>query len=297
MTTDAKNGEGQLPSPTSGGQLTTESSCVESDAQSNASKGIRTAQEAVPSKATSHASSTRNSTPAAASVNAHQAVQNPTDASFAMEDVQQLQETSHGTSDVAQPSSKDSEQNGEMPSSYGTRSRNRPGRVRPNYAEDTDMDFEMGVAAANGNLSDPPSRNSVAPDNLHSSGSSGKKGPSSVQGDASWGNSGSNAKEHATNANLPSAAAASPASLPASTVPPLTKRRKNAATSTTNGAHAGAAAPSQTGAKRGSHHAMVVATHAARETNMMTFEKTGAFLKEGHLQADDGQTVKINGKF
>jgi hypothetical protein len=30
---------------------------------------------------------------------------------------------------------------------------------------------------------------------------------------------------------------------------------------------------------------------------MMTFENTGAFLKDGHLEADDGQIVSVNGEF
>jgi hypothetical protein len=30
---------------------------------------------------------------------------------------------------------------------------------------------------------------------------------------------------------------------------------------------------------------------------MLTFENTGAVLKNGRMEADDGQTVSINGKF
>jgi len=41
---------------------------------------------------------------------------------------------------------------------------------------------------------------------------------------------------------------------------------------------------------------MVATPNATRETNMMTFENTSALLKDGHLQADDGQTVNIDGK-
>jgi len=208
---------------------------MEAGAHGNPAKSASPAQDAVPSKAASKASSTRNSTPAATSVETHPPVQNPAHPSFPMEDVQPPHETSNGASNGAQSSSKESDQNGEVPSSYGTRSRNRPGRLRPNYAEDTEMDFEMGAASANGNLSDPPSRNSVAPDNLHFSGVSGKKGPGPVQGDTSWGNSGSNARDHPppsanppsanpSSANPPSAnppsATASPASLPATAVAP-----------------------------------------------------------------------------
>lgn len=288
---DAKNSEGEASPSAAGDHSATEASRSEKDAQNNASKEVSSAQDVAPSKATSKASSTRNSTPAAASVDTHQSAQISSDASSAMEGVQHSREAGNEALNLAQPSSKDSDRNGEMASSYGTRSRNRPGRSRPNYAEDTEMDFEMGAASANGNLSDPPSRNSVAPDSVHSSGVSGKKGPGPAQGNTSWGNSGPNPKDNPTNPNI-LGASASPAATPASTVPPVTKRRKNAAATATNGTQANAAAPSQSGAKRGNHPTAV--TTSARETNMMTFENTGAFLKDGHLEADDGQTVKIN---
>lgn len=41
----------------------------------------------------------------------------------------------------------------------------------------------------------------------------------------------------------------------------------------------------------------MIAANSARESNMMTFENTGAFLKDGHLEADDGQILSVNGTF
>lgn len=291
--TDAQDGGGEAPSLTTRDQPAADSPRNQVDAQNDAINDISTAHEAAPSQGTSKASSTRNSTPATTSMDVHQSAQNSNDASFAMEDVQHSKAASNDQSHLAQHSSKDFEQNGELPSSYGTRSRNRPGRSRPNYAEDTEMDFEMGAASTNGNMSDPPSRNSVAPDSGHSSSVSAKRVPGPAQSNAPWGNSGSNPKDHPTGLNIP-AVTASAATPPASTTQTTTKRRKNAATGAINGSHASAAPPSQQGAKRGTHP--MVAANSARESNMLTFERTGALLQNGHLEADDGQTVNINGK-
>lgn len=159
------------------------------------------------------------------------------------------------------------------------------------------MDFEVPAASANGNVSDPPSRSSVAPDSGHASSVSGKKGSGPAQGNGSWGNSGSNTKDSAANPTAPSTSATA-ASTQSSTLQPQppTKRRKNAAASAANGSHASATAPSQAGAKRGSQAGTMVAASSARESNMMTFENTAAILKNGRLEADDGQTVSVNGK-
>lgn len=290
---DAKNGGGEAPSSTIGGQPAADALRNSFDAQSNAPSDSGAAPDAAHSKGTSKASSTRNSTPAAASLDVHEPAQTSSDASSAMEDVQHSLEATNIASNPVQSSSKESDQNGELPSSYGTRSRNRPGRSRPNYAEDTEMDFEVGAAPANGNLSDPPSRNSQAPDSGLPPGVSGKKGAGPAPSNASWGNSGANPKDTSTNLTTPGTTA-SPAPNPASTAQPTTKRRKNGAANATNGSHASAAPPSQPGAKRGTHP---IVTTSARESNMLTFEKSGAFLKNGHLEADDGQTVNVNGKF
>jgi hypothetical protein len=296
---DTKNGEGEAPSSssTAGDQSNAPSPRTEDDAQNNQQHQPNAASETAPSKSTSKASSTRNSTPAASS-EVQQPAQDSNDASSAMDDVQPSLEMANGASNHSKASSKEPDQNGEAPSSYGTRSRGRPGRSRPNYAEDTEMDFEVRAASTNGNVSDPPSRNSVAPENGHAPSVSGKKGSASAQGNASWGNSGSNTKENAPSPNISGTSATAASTQPSTPQPqPATKRRKNAAANGANGSHASATAPSQAGAKRGSHASAMAAANSARESNMMTFENTGAFLIDGHLEADDGQIVSVNGKF
>jgi hypothetical protein len=178
---------------------------------------------------------------------------------------------------------------------YGTRSRNRAG-ARPNYAEDVEMDFEMAQAATNGNISGLPSRNSIATESGQSAGVGGKKGSGAVQGNAPpWGNAGPSPKDNPPNANIPGTSTfdASPSTIPAQPAPPP-KRRKNAASHVTNGSHANAVVPSQVGARR-TNNATPAASHA-RESNMMTFAKSGAFLRNGCLEADDGQVLSVNGR-
>jgi hypothetical protein len=290
---DPRNGEGEAQSTNAADQSPTDSTRNQGDTQNSAVNGTSTADQAAPSKATSKASSTRNSTPASTSMDIRNSAQASNDASTSGDALHESRDASNATANPAQSSSKDFEENGAVPV-YGTRSRNRPGRSRPNYAEDTEMDFEMTAAPANGNTSDPSSRNSVAAENGQSSVVGGKKGSGPAQSNASWGNSGSISKENPANPNISvaPAVAAPPTTQPSPAQPPV-KRRKNAAT--TNGTQSNAAAPSQAAAKRGNH--VMVAANSARESNMLTFENTGAVLKNGRMEADDGQTVSINGKF
>lgn len=247
-----------------------------------------------PSKATSKASSTRNSTPALSTTETQPPNQEPTDATTAMDVDQPKQDAKNIDSDSAQPSRKSSEEAAAAP--YGTRSRNRPGRSRINYAEDTEMDFEVTAAApTNGNASDPSSRSSVAAESGQPSGVSGKKGAGAGQGTAPWGNSGANPKDTQANISISGSSATTPAAQ-ANTAQTTTKRRKNAAKDATNGVQASAPAPSQAGKRAAQVQAPATAPYT-RESNMMTFEFSGAFLKNGSLQADDGQTLSVNGEF
>lgn len=246
-----------------------------------------------PSKTSSKVSS-RQSTPALPTSENELPAQQPTDATTTMDVDQPTQEAKTIDSDSVQPSRKGSEEAAAAP--YGTRSRNRPGRSRINYAEDTEMDFEMTApAATNGNASETPSRSPVAAESGQLLGVGGKKGAGAGQGSAPWGNSGSNLKDTQANLSISGSSAATPTTL-TSTAQSATKRRKNAAKDAANGTQASAAAPSQT-AKRGAQVQAPVSAPYSRESNMMTFEFSGAALKNGSLQADDGQTVSVNGKF
>lgn len=295
---DAQKEDGDVHASRTGSPANADSLHTKSEAQNGEVNDTNATEGAVPSKATSKASSTRNSTPAVSTSENQPAPQGPTDATTAMDVDLQHQEAKNNDSDSAQPSRKGSEEAAAAP--YGTRSRNRPGRSRINYAEDTEMDFEMTVpASTNGNAADPPSRSSVAAESGQPPVVSGRKGAGAGPGSAPWGISGPNAKDNQANLSISGSSATTPAAQ-ANTAQPTTKRRKNAAKDATNGVQAGATAPSQT-TKRGAQ-AQVQAPAAptapyTRESNMMTFEFSGAMLKDDRLQADDGQTVSVNGKF
>lgn len=294
---DAKNDDGDAQMSQTGTPANASSMHSEGAAHNGEMNDPNATEGVTPSKVTSKASSTRNSTPAASGADIQHPPQDPTDASTPMDVDLQPQDAKNNDSDSVQPSRKDSEEAAAAP--YGTRSRNRPGRSRINYAEDTEMDFEMTApASTNGNASDPSSRSSVAAESGPSSGVSGKKGANAGQGSAPWGNSGPSPKDNQANLSISGSSATTPATQP-STAQPATKRRKNAAKDVTNGTHATAAAPSQP-TKRGAQaqvQAPAPAPPYTRESNMMTFEFSGAMLKDGHLQADDGQIVSVNGEF
>jgi hypothetical protein len=293
MDAQKEDGDAQVSKP--GSPATADSVHGKGDAQNGEVNDTNATEGTAASKATSKASSTRNSTPAASIAENQPPPQASTDVTAVMDVNQHQQDIKNIDSDSVQPSRKTSEEAAAAP--YGTRSRNRPGRSRINYAEDTEMDFEMTApASTNGNASDPPSRSSVAAESVQSSNVSGKKGTSAGQGSAPWGNPGPNPKDTQANLSISGSSATTPATQ-TNTAQSATKRRKNAAKDMANGTHAGAAAPSQV-TKRGAQAQVQApaATPYTRESNMMTFEFSGALLKDGRLQADDGQIVSVNGK-
>jgi hypothetical protein len=291
---DAQKEDDSAQVSTSGSPPSAHSVSSKDGAQNGEVNGANASEDVRPSKVSSKASSPGQSTPAASISENQVQKEEPTDATTAMDVDQPNQEAKTTDSESVQPSRKGSEEAAAAP--YGTRSRNRPGRSRINYAEDTEMDFEMTApASTNGNTSEPPSRSSMAAENGQSLGVGGKKGAGAGQGSAPWGNSGSNLKDTPATASITGSSAATPATS-SSTAQPATKRRKNAAKDATNGVQASAAAPSQTAKRSAPAQAPSSATYS-RETNMMTFESSGAMLRNGQLQADDGQIVSVNGKF
>lgn len=288
---DVRNGGGEASSFEPVNQPNSEPARDGDSAQVSALKSSNDSEDMPPSKAPSKASSRRNSAQAATSSDLRQPAQTANDTASAPEPALQSQPMTATTSESSHASTKGTKEPAATP--YGTRSRNRPGTSRINYAEDVEMDFEMAPVSTNGTTSEPPSRGSVATESGQSSGVGGKKGSGGGQGNAPWGSAAPNPKDQPPNLNIPgtSSFAANPNDKPAQ--PP--KRRKNAASHATNGVHASAAPPSQGGARR-VNHAMTPA-NSTRESLMMTFEKTGAMLKNGRLEADDGRTVSINGMY
>lgn len=292
---DVRNGAGELSSTKLDNQANADARPT-GDSALNNDPGSNALDDMAPSKASSKASSTRPSTPAAASLEDGQPPKSANGSPAPTEQAPQSQPMSKTASSSSNPTAKDARETPAAP--YGTRSRNRPERTsRVNYAEDVEMDFEIPAAPSNGTGSEPPSRASVVTENGQAAGAGGKKGSGAAQGNASWGASGPNPRDIPPNANV---AGTSPSTgNPATTPAPQPKRRKNAASHATNAGHANAAPPSQGGARRTQTAAATntSTSQSPRETNMLTFESTGARLKNGCLVADDGQTIAINGKW
>jgi hypothetical protein len=174
-------------------------------------------------------------------------------------------------------------------SSYGTRSRNRRGGDRPNYAEDVEMDFEMANQAAAprdvdmDSLEDdsrsPPvldSRESPAP-------STSKRAAPISNGWNALNKDGSIPGTSTFSAN------------PTGNAP--SRKRKAAAIATQNIASTSSSAP--TAQPAGTKKAAVSAQSPSsiRETNMVSFDNCNTRLnKDGHLVSDDGVVFAPNGK-
>src|SRR5690242_3796140 len=207
---DAQKEDGDVHLSRVGSPATADSVHSKSEAPNGEVNHINATEGITPVKATSKASSTRNSTPALSTTETQPLTQEPTDATTAMDVDQPKQDAKIIDSDSAQPSRRGSEEAAAAP--YGTRSRNRPGRSRINYAEDTEMDFEMTAAApSNGNASDPSSRSSAAAESGQPSGVSGKKGAGAGQGSAPWGNPGTNSRDTQATISISGSSATTPA--------------------------------------------------------------------------------------
>jgi hypothetical protein len=183
---------------------------------------------------------------------------------------------------------------------YGTRSRNRTGTSRPNYAEDKelDVDFEVTVPAK---------------ENKESNGRKTTRGGSDI-GSASLetGRAVGTTRKTGPDAGhfvtvqshykdpIPgtSTFSANPTVTTVTTQP--SKKRKAASQSSTPAAHSQAqlsnhgASADHAAARKASMATQVIA--GFRATNMLSFDNCGARLEGGKLRADDGTILEVNGK-
>jgi hypothetical protein len=153
---------------------------------------------------------------------------------------------------------------------YGTRSRNRTGTSRPNYAEDKELDGEYEIVASvkETNARKAPELSIVQ--NHH-------KGP--IPGTSTF--------------------SANPTTATASTNQP-SKKRKAPGSSTTSTIVSQAQPPEQAAppdpavTRRASIAAQVM--RGFRDSNMLSFDDCGGRLKGKRLVADDGTVLEVNGK-
>ncbi|TVY83425.1 Lid2 complex component snt2 [Lachnellula suecica] len=172
---------------------------------------------------------------------------------------------------------------------YGTRSRNRTGTSRPNYAEDKELDAEFEVApAAKENLGRKARATDTGASDAGKPTGPGRKAPAA-------GPEGDQAAQNHHRDPIPgtSTFSANPTVAGASTQ--ASKKRKAAAQSTANQpqqAPSQSTLPVQTVTRRTSMAAQVAA--GFRETNMLSFENCAGHLKGKKLVADDGTILEVN---
>ena len=185
-------------------------------------------------------------------------------------------------SDVASES-----MNGAAP--YGTRSRNRT-TARVNYAEEPDIDVDADFTRSN-NVNGSKRTYSSESASLSPAIDEDRLSPPSAMKPSATSSSGASASHHHTSSSKIPGTSTFSAVPGAGTGAVHSKKRKAAG----NHGHsqASASAPAQSTAKKPKP---LHIHHGFRETNMLTFDNSGAKLKNGSLVANDGTTLSVNGK-
>lgn len=179
-------------------------------------------------------------------------------------------------------------------SPYGTRSRNRTGNPRINYAEDREPEMEYEWTTKKQHAGPGPSI------------------PNSAQSGTGDRPSAANTRRSSTTApivlptnNKPAFPAVQKDHIPGmssfsvnpepSTAPSAPSRKRKAPANGPPPSHSSSTV-TQTPAPSISRRAAGVSNHKApRETNLMTFENCQGYLKNGKLKADDGTVLAVNG--
>lgn len=199
--------------------------------------------------------------------------------------------TSAVSSEAGTPAIESADTNGAAP--YGTRSRNRTGVARPNYAENNELDH---IIEANGKITKSAPPKAAAPSSTVDCAAADAENHSNTT--ARRGFAAVNTTASDLNGNAPAAKDLIPGTSTFSANPsvngngpaPQSKKRKQPGANTT------VSTPS---AANGSVSRIPRSTTGARqhhETNMMTFEGCGARLNANkELTADDGTILSVNG--
>lgn len=164
----------------------------------------------------------------------------------------------------------------EAAATYGTRSRNRTGNARPNYAEDQEMDIDYSSSAATTvTKKKPPAEGMPAAQNVAEA-----KRAHDLNRLVSGGVNGT-----AVHADTPGPKESTPAA------PGNSKKRKAVAAPSSAQTPPVSNSPLPSTARK-----PIAASAVARETNIMTFTKHKNCLnKKGELIADDGTKLGVNG--
>lgn len=173
---------------------------------------------------------------------------------------------------------------------YGTRSRNRTGNTRPNYAESEDVDLDFAPLPAkpastkNATTSDSKRNQQAVSDS--------KK----IQVDPSIARvNGADQDERSPSS---SGKEPIPGTSTFSTAAPKKRKAAGAANNAIAASVAGTTSNSATAQSTVKRPASSIPlANTSRETNMMTFEKSKGILRKGGLVADDGTVLHVNGEY
>lgn len=201
--------------------------------------------------------------------------------------------SSHST---AQPNGGNAEQNGVSP--YGTRSRNRTGSSRPNYAEDRDIDADFEYAAKKKTTAATitPTHGLPFIDAELTSGSNTRRSSNSAAPPQSSGSKAST--PNLSKEGLPGMSSFPVNSKPSSLPPAPAPSRKRKAPGGTPSAHPSTSGPTTSTplASRGRAGPATSVAPISRGSNILTFDKCGGFLKNNKLKADDGTVLSLDGQ-
>lgn len=199
--------------------------------------------------------------------------------------VSQPMSASNSTS--SNPSVKDTAISTGSATPYGTRSRNRTGASRPNYAEDKELDAEFEIPATKENSSRKGRPIDTSASDTARSTNPNRKAP--VPGDDQITNAPNHQKDP-----IPGTSTFS-ANPTVTTAPATNSKKRKAAAHQMQQASSPSTFPVQTVTRRASMVAQVAS--GFRETNMLTFENCAGRLKGKKLIADDGTILEVNGMY
>ena len=191
------------------------------------------------------------------------------------------------------------------PSPYGTRSRHKPDSSRPNYAEDVEMDFEVPIPHNTNNTHDNAAtanttsrKVSIASESKASHRAAENDSTASLRG-SSRRSLGGRATSPSTSLTVKGAATPITGTLNAGGPQPSINSKKRKASSgndmTGSNGYGNSQSASPHATATMTRRSSAIVTASRRETNMMTFEKSKAMLKNGKLEADNGMSLSING--
>ena len=182
-------------------------------------------------------------------------------------------------------------------SPYGTRSRNRTGNPRINYAEDreVEMEYEWSSTKRPYTGSRPPMPNTAQSGDVDKPSAANNRRSSTTAPIAPPANNKAPLPS-AQKDQLPGMSSFS-VNPDTNTAPPAPSRKRKAPGNGPATSHTSSAV-TQTPAPGISRRTAGIATpKASRETNLMTFENCHGYLKNGKLKADDGTVLAVNGTF